>query len=78
MGGTAVKKWHNRKNTVAEGHEIRGECVDFPLKIGYTGSLQFSCYYLQYVPASRVARGGAVVEALRYKPEGRGWNFSLT
>jgi hypothetical protein len=32
-----------------------------------------------------VARGGAVVEALRYKPEGRGidsrwchWNFSLT
>jgi hypothetical protein len=31
------------------------------------------------------ARGGAVVEALRYKPEGRGidsrlchWNFSLT
>jgi hypothetical protein len=32
-----------------------------------------------------MARGGAVVEALRYKPEGRGiasrwcrWNFSLT
>jgi hypothetical protein len=32
-----------------------------------------------------VARGGAVVEALRYKPEGRGidsrwchWNLSLT
>jgi hypothetical protein len=23
-------------------------------------------------------RGGAVVEALRYKPEGRGSNFSLT
>jgi hypothetical protein len=34
---------------------------------------------------SRGVRGGAVVEALRYKPEGRGidsrwchWNFSLT
>jgi len=34
---------------------------------------------------SRGLRGGAVVEALRYKPEGRGfdsrwchWNFSLT
>jgi hypothetical protein len=35
--------------------------------------------------SSSGARGGAVVEALRYKPEGRGidsrlfqWNFSLT
>jgi hypothetical protein len=27
MGGTAVKKWHKRKNTAAEGYEIRGECV---------------------------------------------------
>jgi hypothetical protein len=27
MGGTAVKKWHKRKNTEAEGYEIRGECV---------------------------------------------------
>jgi hypothetical protein len=33
----------------------------------------------------KAARGGAVVEALRYKPEGRGidsrwchWNFSFT
>jgi hypothetical protein len=25
MGGTAVNKWHNRKNTAAEGYEIRGE-----------------------------------------------------
>jgi hypothetical protein len=27
MGGTAVKKWHKRKYTAAEGYEIRGECV---------------------------------------------------
>jgi hypothetical protein len=27
MGGTAVKKWHKRKNTAAEGYEIKGECV---------------------------------------------------
>jgi hypothetical protein len=27
MGGTAVKKWHKRKNTAAEGCEIKGECV---------------------------------------------------
>jgi hypothetical protein len=27
MGGTAVKKWHKRKNTAAGGCEIRGECV---------------------------------------------------
>jgi hypothetical protein len=26
MAGTAVKKWHKRKNTAAEGYEIRGEC----------------------------------------------------
>jgi hypothetical protein len=26
MEGTAVKKWHKRKNTAAEGYEIRGEC----------------------------------------------------
>jgi len=26
--------------------------LDFPLKIGYTGSLNFGCYYLQYVPSS--------------------------
>jgi hypothetical protein len=26
-GGTAVKKWHKRKNTAAEGNEIRGEYV---------------------------------------------------
>jgi hypothetical protein len=39
--------------------------------------------YTEYIPCG--ARGGAVVEALRYKPEGRGidsrwchWNFSLT
>jgi hypothetical protein len=25
----------------------------FPLKMGYIGSLQFCCYYLQYVPASK-------------------------
>ena len=25
----------------------------FFLKIGYTGSLKFGCYYLQYVPASK-------------------------
>jgi hypothetical protein len=38
-------------------------------------------FYTEYLGA----RGGAVVEALRYKPEGRGidsrwcyWNFSLT
>jgi hypothetical protein len=39
---------------------------------------------IQYVSGETGARGGAVVEALRYKPEGRGidsrWcqNFSLT
>jgi hypothetical protein len=27
MGGTAVKKWHKRKNTAAEVYEIKGECV---------------------------------------------------
>jgi hypothetical protein len=27
MGGTAVKKWHERKNSAAEGYGIRGECV---------------------------------------------------
>jgi hypothetical protein len=27
MEGTAVKKWHKRKNTAAEGYEIRGEYV---------------------------------------------------
>jgi len=27
--------------------------LDFSLKIWYIGSLQFSCYYLQYVPASK-------------------------
>jgi hypothetical protein len=26
--------------------------IDFSLKIGYIGSLQFGRYYLQYVPAS--------------------------
>jgi hypothetical protein len=45
----------------------------------YTFSLKFSFVF------AVGARGGAVVEALRYKPEGRGidsrwrhWNFSLT
>jgi hypothetical protein len=40
---------------------------------------------LVFVLASKEARGGAVVEALRYKQEGRGigsrwcnWNFLLT
>jgi hypothetical protein len=40
---------------------------------------------LPYTSASVGARGSAVVEALRYKPEGRGidsrwchWDFSLT
>jgi hypothetical protein len=44
----------------------------------------FTCV-LYYSPLTKGARGGAVVEALRYKPEGRGidsrwcyWNFSLT
>jgi hypothetical protein len=27
MEGAAVKKWHKRKNTAAEGYEIRGEYV---------------------------------------------------
>jgi hypothetical protein len=27
MEGTAVKKWHKRKNTAAEGYEIKGEYV---------------------------------------------------
>jgi hypothetical protein len=27
MGGTAGKKWHKRKNTAAEGYEIKGEYV---------------------------------------------------
>jgi hypothetical protein len=27
MGGAAVKNSHKRKNTAAEGYEIRGECV---------------------------------------------------
>jgi hypothetical protein len=27
MGGTAVKKWHKRKNTAAEGYEIKREYV---------------------------------------------------
>jgi hypothetical protein len=31
MEGTAVKKWHKRKNTAAEGYEIRGEYVPLPL-----------------------------------------------
>jgi hypothetical protein len=38
-----------------------------------------------FTQRQRRARGGAVLEALRYKPEGRGvdsrwchWNFSLT
>jgi hypothetical protein len=41
--------------------------------------------HLKYVFFVSGARGGAVVEALRYKPEGHGidsrlchWNFSLT
>jgi hypothetical protein len=25
--GTAVKKWHKRKNTAAEGYKIKGEYV---------------------------------------------------
>jgi hypothetical protein len=29
MEGTAVKKWHKRKNTAAEGYEIRGEYVEY-------------------------------------------------
>jgi hypothetical protein len=47
------------------------------IEIKYVG---FVCYYLV-----QEARGGAVVEVLRYKPEGCGidsqwchWNFSLT
>jgi hypothetical protein len=27
MGSTAVKKWHKRKNTAADGYESRGEYV---------------------------------------------------
>ena len=27
--------------------------MDFSLKTGYTGSLKFGCYYLQYVPTSK-------------------------
>jgi hypothetical protein len=27
MEGTAVEKWHKRKNTAAEGYEIKGEYV---------------------------------------------------
>ena len=26
---------------------------DFSLEIGYSGSLKFGCYYLQYVPVSK-------------------------
>jgi spore maturation protein CgeB len=44
----------------------------------------FSLFDVSFL-LSAGARGGAVVEALRYKPEGRGidsrwcnWNFSLT
>jgi hypothetical protein len=38
MAGTAVKKWHKRKNTAAEGNEIRGECVwDVYVDILYIG-----------------------------------------
>jgi hypothetical protein len=56
------------------------EVVDFP-PILPTPHLIF-CNYFTTTPE---ARGGAVVEALRYKPEGRGidsrwchWNFTLT
>jgi len=28
--------------------------IGFSLKIGYIGSFQFCCYYLQYVPASKL------------------------
>jgi hypothetical protein len=74
--------------------------LDFYFKIGYTGSLRLHIYlrtnyyddddyyyYYYYYLFSYLlgARGGAVVEALRYKPEGRGigsrwwhWKFSLT
>jgi hypothetical protein len=35
----------------------------------------FGCYYLQCVPAFKGACGGVVVEALRFKLEGRGFDF---
>jgi hypothetical protein len=36
--------------------------------------------HLTWHKERKETRGGALVEALRYKPEGRGfdWNFSLT
>jgi hypothetical protein len=54
-----------------------------------TATREDSCSLLTKNKASYIfswgARGGAVVEALRYRPEGRGiesrwchWNFSLT
>ena len=32
----------------------------FSLKIGYTGSLKFGCYYLQYVPVSKPLDRGLI------------------
>jgi len=33
--------------------ENTDNCFFFSLKIGYIGSVKVSCYYLQYVPASK-------------------------
>jgi hypothetical protein len=58
-------------------------CAEVPLILTQHISLSF-LYFISYF-LSQVARGDAVVEALRYKPEGRGfesrlchWTFSLT
>jgi len=41
--------WDGKPSGYAENLD---NCA-FLLKIGYSGSLQYGCYYLQYVPASK-------------------------
>jgi hypothetical protein len=55
------------------------------LKTPFKGSLNLGCTNFSHVYKDVGARGGVVVEALRYKPEGHGidsrwfyWIFSLT
>jgi hypothetical protein len=72
---TVINNYQNwRDNIFNHTREIRDRHVTTDLNV----------YYIHYAYEGG-ARGGAVVEALRYKPEGRGidsrwchWNFLLT
>jgi len=39
--------------TVSHSDKQKFRIIGFFFEIGYSGSLKFGCYYLQYVPASK-------------------------